>query len=462
MMNKRIIFLLLFFFLFSFLGWSFIQKDKSIQSQMENNDKIHEEKYKIKTGNDMTIYTTTDIHYLAKDLTDDGEAYKKYVASGDGKQLQYINEIINAFTYEIENKKPDILIISGDLTNNGEKESHIELSKKINYIEENGTSVYVIPGNHDISNPWARSFKGDKQYVTESINEKEFSEIYANFGYDEAISKDENTLSYLAAPSEDLWLLMLDTNKYKNNDDLGKPQTDGELSQDTLDWIQKCSALAREEGATILTVMHHNILNHSDAIEKGFTLNNNKETLELFKKNRLNLVLSGHIHIQDISSYKNGADTQYDIATGSLTMNPHQYGILKYSFKNNSIDYDTSRVDVENWSKEKGIIDKNINHFRDYSEEYFGKFSYNMAYKQLSKEKGYSESEIRSMSKIMEILNKRYFAGTENLNSKDVMTKEGYKLWSDAPDGFLKSYMMSISKDNDTDDNYLHIQMSKE
>src|SRR3954453_9640760 len=130
MMNKKFIFLLLLFFSFSFLGWSFIQKDKSIQSQMENNDKIHEEKYKIKTGNDMTIYTATDIHYLAKDLTDDGEAYKKYVASGDGKQLQYIDEIINAFTYEIENKKPDILIISGDLTNNGEKESHIELSKK--------------------------------------------------------------------------------------------------------------------------------------------------------------------------------------------------------------------------------------------------------------------------------------------------------------------------------------------
>ena len=38
-------------------------------------------------------------------------------------------------------------------------------------------------------------------------------EIYKSYGYNEAISRDENTLSYLVKPYKNLWLLMLDTTK---------------------------------------------------------------------------------------------------------------------------------------------------------------------------------------------------------------------------------------------------------
>lgn len=413
--------------------------------------------YKIKSGQDIDFYITTDIHYLSKTLTDNGEAFKKYVLSGDGKQLQYINEILDAFTYHVSNEKPDVLIISGDLTNNGEKLSHVELAKKLEIIEKRGIPVYVIPGNHDISNPWARSFKGDKQYVAESINSRGFSQIYKEFGYAEAISRDKNTLSYLAAPSEDIWLLMLDTNTYKRNFRIGSPQADGKISQETFKWIKKCSALAREKGANIITVMHHSMLNHSPVIQEGYTLNDNEEAIEKFKENDLKLVLSGHIHIQDISSYKKDEDIIYDAATGSLAVYPHQYGILRYSAVDISFNYSTSKVEVEGWSRNTGIIDKNLNNFRDYAEEFFGKLAYDMAYKQLIMEESYSEEEMKAMSDIMRILNLRYFSGTENLNLEDVIDSEGYKLWSDAPESFIKSYISSIFIDIDTDDNNLII-----
>jgi 3',5'-cyclic AMP phosphodiesterase CpdA len=418
--------------------------------------------YKIKSGKDIVFYTATDLHYLSKSLTDNGEAFNKFIASGDGKQLKYIDEIFDAFTSSIKTSKPDMLIISGDLTNNGEKQSHLDLAIKLKAIEESGTSIYVIPGNHDISNPYARGFKGDKQYITDYINYKDFSKIYADFGYGEAISKDEESLSYLAAPSEDLWLLMLDTNKYKNNITLGFPQTEGELSKDTLNWIKKCSDLAKENGAKIVTVMHHNILDHSEVIRKGFTLDNNKEALKVFKDNSLNLVLSGHIHIQDICSDNNDTASTYDIASNSLAIYPHQYGILKYSSQDSSIDYSTASVDVESWSKEKGIIDEKLNNFKKYSEDYFGKFAYDMASKQFEKASNYSEKEIKSMSETMRTLNLRYFAGTENLNSKDVVNSEGFKLWLSSPESFLKSYAMSIVSDKNMDDNSLHMKIGGE
>ena len=125
--------------------------------------------YAAQTGEELILYIATDLHYLSPSLTNHKEAFKTFVESGDGKQLDYIEEILEAFIYQVKEVSPDALIISGDLTNNGEKESHLALAKKLKEIEEGGTKVYVIPGNHDISNPWARRFEGDRQLITETI-----------------------------------------------------------------------------------------------------------------------------------------------------------------------------------------------------------------------------------------------------------------------------------------------------
>ncbi|GFZ30823.1 serine/threonine protein phosphatase [Clostridium zeae] len=415
--------------------------------------------YRIKPGKDINFYITTDLHYLSKSLTDNGVAFQKFVASGDGKELEEIEPITEAFVSNIKDKKPDILIISGDLTSNGEKQSHLDLAKKLKAIEESGTSVYVIPGNHDILNPYARGFKGDNQYVTDYITAKDFSEIYSDFGYDEAISKDDDSLSYLATPSKDVWLLMLDTNKYKSNIGSGAPQLGGELSSKTLTWIKKCSDLAKEKGANIITVMHHNILDHSEIVRKGFTIDNNEVVLKNFKEDNLNLVLSGHIHIQDIASDNKDKPELYDIATNSLATYPHQYGILKYSAQDDSYTYNTTKVDVEDWAKSNGIVDEKLNNFTKYSEDYFGNFAYNMISKHFTVTDNYSDDEIRLMSATMKTLNLRYFAGTENLNSKDVINSEGFKLLTNSAEGFFKNYVQSISSDKDTDDNNLYIKL---
>ena len=130
---------------------------------------------------------------------------------------------------------------------------------------------------------------------------------------------------------------------------------------------------------------------------------------------------------------------------------------LKYSPQNTTFSYSTSKVDVEGFSKEAGIVDKNINNFSEYSKQFFGDLAYDMAYKQLILEKAYKVDEIKAMSEIMKTLNLRYFAGTENLNSADIVNSEGFKLWSDSPEGFLKKYIKSIVEDKDTDDNNLKI-----
>jgi 3',5'-cyclic AMP phosphodiesterase CpdA len=407
---------------------------------------------------DTVFYITNDIHYLANELTDHGEAFQTFYKTGDGKQLEYIDEIVDAFTEDIGRTKPAVLIISGDLTSNGEKKSHQELAEKLAKIEATGTAVYVIPGNHDILNPWARGFKGSEQYVTDYIEKEDFSSIYADFGYKEAISRDTNTLSYLATPTSEVWLLMLDTAIYDLNLGLNFPEADGRITDSTMQWIRECSSLAKENGARIITVMHHNILNHSDVIRSGFTLNDNEAAVQIFKENSLNLVFSGHIHVQDISSDRSSAVPLYDIANSSLAVNPHQYGVLKYSSKDGSFDYSTERVDVEGWAKRNGIKDENLLNFKAYAEDYFGGFAYARTLKKLAENTELTEDQKAAMVDTMRQLNVRYFAGLDNEASEDILQSEGYRLWKSLPEGFNSNYLDSMMSDHDTEDNSLHIE----
>lgn len=426
MLNKKWLFILLTIIILTLPGCS---KDSNEVDRDDENT---------------TMYIATDIHYLAASLTDGGKAYKDYLVSGDGRQLNYIEVIVSAFANDISKKQPDILIISGDLTNNGEKESHIKLSVKLKEIEESGTSVYVIPGNHDILNPWARRFQGEKQYKTDTVNTDEFINIYEDFGFGEAISKDKNSLSYLAAPTVELWLLMLDTNEYVLNEEFGVPTTNGMISDETFQWIKECCLLAKEKHAQIVTVMHHNLFKHNERLYYGFTLDNSDEAVDIFHECGLNLILSGHIHVQDIKSRVIDNTPIYDIVTSTLCAFPQQYGILKY-IPSEGFDYSTARVDVEGWAKETGINEDNLINFTKYSKDYFKQGSYNKTYRRLSKLGIYSEEEIKLMSETVSVLNTNYFAGTIDSIKNEVVNSQGYKLWLEASEPeFLKEYVINI------------------
>ncbi len=416
----------------------------------------------IESGTDLSMYITTDIHYIADSVHDNGSAFQKYWKTGDGRQLNYIDEIVSAFGSEVEKEKPDILIVSGDLTTNGEKESHLALAEKFKEIEEaSGTSIYVIPGNHDISNPWARGFSEDKKFKVPSVDSSEFKDIYKDFGFGEAISRDNYSLSYLAAPSEDVWLLMLDTCEYYLNDKTNTPVTNGELGEDTLKWIEKCSKLAKEKNARIVTVMHHNLYNHSSRIHYGFTLDNHINVENTFRDNGLNLVFSGHLHIQDIKFNGEEENRIYDIASSSMVMYPFQYGVLDYS-PERGFDYRTDRVDVEGWARENGKTDENLLNFSAYSEDFFTNASFTKAYNVVAETGLYTVIEAGYMAETMKLLNLNYFRGTTGLIKEQIENSRGYKLWiaADQVEALetMRAYILSMIPHNDIDNNKMHIK----
>ncbi len=422
---------------------------KSEVASVESNEELNEDE-------EFTIIEVTDIHYISNNINDKGEAFQRMLANADGRETYYVEELTDALVYEIQQMQPDVMIVSGDLTHNGEKDSHIEMAKKLAKIEEAGVEVLVTPGNHDINNPYAREFKGSEEVVTETVSAEEFEEIYSDFGFSEAATRDEKSLSYLSKVSEDLWVLMLDTNLYEQN--TTAPVTNGIMKKSTMDWVKDIGEEAKAKDVEILGVMHHNLYNHSDVLYEGFTIGNAKDVLATFKESGINLVLSGHIHVQDIASDVD--KTVYDVVTSGFIVSPVTYGKLIYS-KEDGFDYSTEYLDVEGWAASTNNTDEYLLNFRENSSKQFYDSSYIGMYNMLSGSGVVTDEEAKEMAETMAILNMHYFGGTvKDIDEElgyDIGETEGYKLWVEHSDDFFSDYIVSMERTKDRVANSLEL-----
>lgn len=402
------------------------------------------------------IVVATDIHYIAPELRDNGKAFRAFVQSGDGRRFECAEEIVDAFLRDVRRLRPNALVISGDLTVNGEKRSHEDLAAKLALIEKtSGTRVFVVPGNHDIQNPWARKFEGARQLRTDSVTQDEFRSIYGEFGFSEAISRDATTLSYLAPISDGVWLLMLDTCDYRMNRAFGRPTTRGTISSQTLEWIRQCAERAKARGAQVITVMHHNVVDHSALLHSGYTIENSDAISSAFASLGLCVALTGHLHIQDIQRVSRGPAELRDIATSALSIYPHQFGVLEAS-PSGAVEYSTSRVEVDAWARESGLRDKRLTKFNESSKQHFVDVSFKKTAASLAKEGGRSAREQKLMAETMSVLNADYFAGTVDAVKDEVLRSEGYRLWLAAADtSFLKRYVLGMVPKTAVDNNRL-------
>lgn len=408
-----------------------------------------------KSSDDIKIFVATDIHYFPGSLTDNSEGFVDFATPRDGKQMRYTDDMIDAFISDIKRESPDILVISGDLTVNGEKDGHIALTKKLKSIEKLGTKVLVVPGNHDILSMWARGYKNSTACQVDTIDQEEFKNIYKKYAYDEALLKDESSLSYLAAPSEDLWFLMIDSNKYFSGSQ-GMPTNEGYISDETLEWIKECGTFAKEKNAKIIAVMHHNILPRRETMSKGNVIENSMEVIDLFKELEINLVLSGHIHLQDIRHTDDEDYPIYEIITSSFSVYPQQYGVIEY---NNTLGlkYNTQKIKVEEWAKENNIKDENLINFDNYSMEAFGLRTYNRVIDELELLGENTEEEIIAMAKLVTLINLRYFEGNILKYKEEIINNPTYELLIETNSDYVYNFVYSMIHGPVMDGTYLDL-----
>jgi len=366
------------------------------------------------------IVVATDMHYLCPEYYQDCPWFNTALLEGDGKMTYLSQEIIDEFVQEVLNEKPDYVVLTGDLTFNGEKNSHLSLEKSLSPLREAGIEMIVINGNHDINNIMAKKYTSDGYEGVDSIDATAFKEIYHDDGYHLALSEDTDSLSYRIDLNQQYSLIMLDSN---NKNYFANPGS--YISAGTMQWLEKELKDIKSQNRIGLLAMHHNLAIHNDLLYKGYTVENQQEMTELLTEYQVPLVLSGHIHMQHIGEV-NGI---YDICTSSLSISPIQYGIVTLS--PTQIAYQTHYVEA---------IEGDEDFFRAAAYHRFLKNFNEMLDEKTAKEAAAFLAEI----------NRCYFSGEISDYADDFINDPLYDLLISQKDslGFMSEYLLSCLKED--------------
>lgn len=304
----------------------------------------------------MKIAVMSDIHVMAPELlVEDGKAYGDYIA-GDRKLLKESPEILRAAVSEILKMKPDVVLVSGDLTKDGEYVSHRLVSEELlKPLTDSGIRTFVIPGNHDVLNPHAVEYSGDSTRRVRTVTPEEFACMYRDFGYGQAIARDTASLSYVAQLSGNVRLLAIDACRYEDNDfGTGECIVGGRIKDGTMDFIAEQARKAEEDGCRMLTMIHHGVVRHWKWEEKAmsdYLVKDWRRCGRMFRKLGLQIVFSGHFHAQDIAVSGSGKSAVYDIETGST---------VSYPMPVRSLVLDGDSLAVSTWHIAPLMADKSL------------------------------------------------------------------------------------------------------
>ena len=295
------------------------------------------------------VLVMSDIHVMSPELLiKEGSAFDKYLAS-DRKLLAESKDIYYTMIDTILARKPELVLIPGDLTKDGEKLSHQLVAEQLQRLKKAGIQTLVVPGNHDVNNPHAYVFDGDQTRYAETVSDEEFAEIYSDFGYGSKAQRDPQSLSYAIEALKDVVVIGIDACKYDENTFVSQGAekdvcvTSGRIKPETLEWIEKQAQQARDNGKQVLALMHHNLVEHFNgqaSIASPYVVDDAAKVRETLMNAGVHTVFTGHFHIQDIAKDYNETKTDsiYDISTGSTVTYPCPFRLVRLNDDNTVMD----------------------------------------------------------------------------------------------------------------------------
>lgn len=273
----------------------------------------------------------SDFHFMHPALLiKDGKAFKDY-NDEECKLLVESGALLNAAIERIKAYHPAFIIVCGDMSKDGEIISHEYVANLFAKLErETGTKVLVVPGNHDLDNPHSFYYDGNKTIPAPTASEAQFAQIYAECGYDEAVERRPSSLDYMAYPAEGIAFIGVNSNEPNTADNL---IVQGGLSREQVEWIKEMARKAHSEGRYVLMSMHHNLVDFYDNAQliRGSDIANarydydNASLINDLCSAGIDVVFSGHSHMQSITSATHDSHTIYSVITSSLVNLPLAY-----------------------------------------------------------------------------------------------------------------------------------------
>lgn len=317
------------------------------------------------------ISLMSDIHVLPNELIADNPAYTRAMHA-DRKLFTQSQGIFDEAIRLAEVNDSEIIMIPGDLTKDGEVQSHKYVSEKLEAwksgreAQGKKAAYFVIPGNHDINNcdgydftkynadtdkaelagltthtmfnsMYKSLYEGAELY----INSEEYKSYMANH---QGVAEGHGSSSYakhidLAGSIEGksgLTVIGIDTSI--NTADVTPNGEDSHITAGTMgaklyQWAKKQVIEAKKRNDVVFLLSHHGYIPHfvkEPELLKEYLLNewnencyDGKRPAEAFADLGVSYVFTGHMHAQDIARLvSRDGNTIYDIETGSTVTYP--------------------------------------------------------------------------------------------------------------------------------------------
>lgn len=292
------------------------------------------------TEETLKIASLSDTHYLSPTLIKDTEDFTTHLNS-DRKMFAESDAFVNALLDTIKKDDPDVLLISGDLTKDGEKEGHEALAAILEkFEEETDTEVYITPGNHDLNNSNAMNFNTEDGVAAPAgrTTQEDYKKIYGDLVYNDdsviatftpAEDKQGGGLSYVARPKDGFTIISIDSARYSADNTesgLNEHETSGAVSADLEQWVVEQITAAKERGDTVIGLQHHGMVPHftmEPDLLPMYLVNDYERLAQVYADAGMSYIFTGHMHANDIATVTTEAgNTLYDIETGSVVTYP--------------------------------------------------------------------------------------------------------------------------------------------
>ncbi len=325
-------------------------------------------------------------------------------------QMKYISPLTDCLLDEVSAWQPDVLLLCGDLTNNGHKSEHEALIRKLDTAKNQGTRILVLPGNHDLKGTTA----------------EEFAELYQDYGYGAPLMRDSSSLSYAAEVTGQFWVLMLDTNLPGGKDG---------IQDETLAFAAQVLTKADEAGADVVTASHHNLLGHSSSqYNKLYSFKNGDALLNLLRQHHIPLNISGHLHKQHAAGDISHKKPFYEVTGGMLADYPNLYSRFTVTPSSKSIAYQSQPLDVDTWARDHGYEDDELLRFSEYSRSCRQKTASGLVRGMLSSI-GVTGEELSTLTDFWTDIYMDASDGTIRDTKKRYLSADEYRLWQQYQDG---------------------------
>lgn len=267
----------------------------------------------------MKFYLVTDTHYFEPSLGASGKAFDEYMSREQYFMAESSYIVKSVFDEISKDKETQLVIIPGDVSKNGEFESHKSFIKELQKLKDAGKKVYVLTAGHDY-NEYSRAFVNDERIDVEGTPFRELYNLYYGFGYSQALAVDESTLSYIAQIEDGVRLLAI------NCDSEGNPK--GAVDERLAEWIKVQLDEAKKAECQVIAICHYPIIPPVPVFDLvgDAKIKDWRNVASLLADNGVKLVLTGHMHIQSINEFVSPKGNRLvDVCTSCVTGSPAKY-----------------------------------------------------------------------------------------------------------------------------------------